>query len=401
MTRVLVVEDSATQAAELRLILESEGYEIETAVDGAAGLELLTRASFDLVLTDIVMPNLSGYELCRAVKEDARTLHIPVIIVTTLSDPMDIIQGLECGADNFVTKPYEPEQLLARIATILESRRLRRAGMLRVGIEILFMGKTFLITSDKQQVLDLLVSTFEDVVRKNRELIRSKAALEAANKELEAFSYSVSHDLRAPLRAVKGFTTILADEYGGRLDEIGLEYLARVQDATRRMSELIDDLLELARMTCVAVEKSQVDITKLARDVAMELSAANPEHPVALVVEDGLSALADARLLRVVFDNLLGNAWKFTARVAARIEVGRSHGAGECVYFVRDNGAGFDMKRASKLFSPFQRLHSDREFSGTGVGLATVQRIIHRHGGRIWADAAVGRGATICFTLPG
>ena len=401
MTRVLVVEDSATQAAELRLILESEGYEIETAVDGAAGLELLTRASFDLVLTDIVMPNLSGYELCRAVKEDARTLHIPVIIVTTLSDPMDIIQGLECGADNFVTKPYEPEQLLARIATILESRRLRRAGMLRVGIEILFMGKTFLITSDKQQVLDLLVSTFEDVVRKNRELIRSKAALEAANKELEAFSYSVSHDLRAPLRAVKGFTKILADEYGGRLDEIGLEYLARVQDATRRMSELIDDLLELARMTCVAVEKSQVDITKLARDVAMELSAANPEHPVALVVEDGLSALADARLLRVVFDNLLGNAWKFTARVAARIEVGRSHGAGECVYFVRDNGAGFDMKRASKLFSPFQRLHSDREFSGTGVGLATVQRIIHRHGGRIWADAAVGRGATICFTLPG
>jgi two-component system sensor histidine kinase/response regulator len=400
MTRVLVVEDSATQAKELRLILESEGYEVETAPDGSAGFELLARGAFDLVLTDIVMPSMSGYELCRELKNDVRTRELPVIIVTTLSDPMDIIQGLECGADNFVTKPYEPDHLLARIATILESRRLRREGMLRVGVEILFMGKKFLITSDKQQVLDLLVSTFEDVVRKNRELVGSKTALEAANKELETFSYSVSHDLRAPLRTITSFSQILVEEHGDKLDERGREHLARVQEGARRMAELIDDLLQLARVTRTALQKTSVDLTKLARVVAAELRETAPDRAVEFVIQDGLSAIGDAKLLRVVFDNLLGNAWKFTARVAARIEVGSSHGASEPVYYIRDNGAGFDMKFASNLFGPFQRLHSDADFAGTGIGLATVQRIIHRHGGRIWAEGMVGRGATIHFTLP-
>jgi signal transduction histidine kinase len=400
MTRVLVVEDSATQMEELRLILESEGYHVETAPDGSTGLERLGREPFDLVLTDVIMPNMSGYELCRAIKDDARTRDLPVIIVTTLSDPMDIIQGLECGADNFITKPYEPDHLLARIASILESRRLRREGMLRVGVEILFMGKKFVITSDKQQVLDLLVSTFEDVVRKNRELVGSKAALEAANKELEAFSYSVSHDLRAPLRTINSFSQILLDDYGDQLDTRAREHLARVQNGVHRMGHLIDDLLQLSRVTRVGLQKTQVDLTKLARTVAAELRETAPDRPVEFVIRDGLSATGDASLLRVAFDNLLGNAWKFTARVAARIEVGSSQGGAVPVYFVRDNGAGFDMKFASRLFGPFQRLHSDRDFAGTGIGLATVQRIIHRHGGRIWAEGIVERGATIYFTLP-
>jgi signal transduction histidine kinase len=400
MTRVLVVEDSATQAEELRLILESHGYEIQTAPDGAAGFEHAVRGGFDLVLTDIVMPKLSGYELCRKLKDDTRTRNVPVIIVTTLSDPMDIIQGLECGADNFITKPYEPDHLLGRVATILESRRMRREGMLRVGVEILFMGKKFMITSDKQQVLDLLVSTFEDVVRKNRELTTSKAALESANRELEAFSYSVSHDLRTPLRAIDGFSKILLEDYASQLDERGREHVSRVRGGARRMSELIDDLLELSRVTRADLRTTAVDLTTIARAVAAEVRATAPERSAEFVIEEGLSVMGDAKLLRIVLENLIGNAWKFTTRVAARIEIG-SHEAGtERVCFVRDNGAGFDMKYASKLFGPFQRLHHESEFPGTGIGLATVQRIIHRHGGRTWAQGEVGRGATFYFTFP-
>ena len=400
MKRVLVVEDSVTQAEELRLILESDGYEVVTAPDGAAGLEQFAAASFDVVLTDIVMPNMSGYELCRKIKTDRRSRDVPVIIVTTLSDPMDIIQGLEAGADNFITKPYEPEQLLNRIAGILESRRMRQEGALRVGVEILFMGKKFMITSDKQQVLDLLVSTFEDVVRKNDELVASKTALEAANKELETFSYSVSHDLRAPLRSISGFSQALLADYAEKLDEQGLDYLTRIQGSVRRMGELIEDLLSLSRVTRAGIRKRTVDLSTMAREVASELQARAPERPVDVDVEDGLSVLADPGLLRAVLENLLGNAWKLTAQVTAKIQVGRIQGANEPVYFVRDNGVGFDMNYASKLFAPFQRLHSDREFQGTGIGLATVQRIIHRHRGRIWAQAAVGQGATIYFTLP-
>lgn len=400
MNRVLIVEDSATQAEELRLILESEGYDVETAPDGAAGLARLQDGTFDLVISDIVMPNLSGYELCRQIKDDPQLKELPVILLTTLSDPMDIIQGLESGADNFLTKPYEPPHLVARIATMLESRRLRRSGSLRVGVEILFLGRKFLITSDKQQVLDLLVSTFEDVVRKNRELLASKAALEAANNELEAFSYSVSHDLRTPLRSINGFSQILLDDYASVLDEKGREHLARVRGSALRMAELIDDLLQLSRVTRTEIRRAHVDLSALARTIVEELRATAPDRAVDLTVEDGLVALADKNLVRVVFENLLGNAWKFTAHVASKIEVGSTRMGGEDVFFVRDNGAGFDMRHASKLFGPFQRLHSDHDFPGTGIGLATVQRIILRHRGRVWAEGAVQRGATVYFTLP-
>ena len=241
----------------------------------------------------------------------------------------------------------------------------------------------------------------EDEIKKLNGTLRQHAArLEAANKELEAFSYSVSHDLRAPLRSIDGFSLALMEDYGDKLEPEAKDYLQRVRAATQRMAQLIDDLLGLSRVTRSDMSRSTVDLSGMARAVAAELEKVQPDRKVDFVIADGLAAEGDARLLRVVLDNLLGNAWKFTAkRNDARIEFGTSGANGSREFFVRDNGAGFDMAYVHKLFGAFQRLHGNGEFAGTGVGLATVQRIIHRHGGRIAAEGAVDKGATFRFTL--
>jgi two-component system sensor histidine kinase/response regulator len=402
MTRVLAVEDSATQAEELRFVLASEGFEVDVAPDAEKALERLARESFGLVVSDIVMPGMSGYDLCRRIKENARTHHIPVILLTTLNDPLDIIQGLESGADNFITKPYEAANLLARIRSMLANRRMRSEGQHADGVEIFFLGKKFVISSDKEQILDLLISTFEDTVRTNRELQQSQAALASANRELESFSYTVSHDLRAPLRSISGFSQALVEDEAERLDQRGHDYLQRIQAATTRMSQLIDDLLSLARVSRGDLQRGSVNLGEIARACAEVLQQSESARPVEWVIPADLRDDADPRLIKIVFENLLGNAWKFTRkRSGARIEVGRRGENGQRTYFVRDNGAGFDMIHAEKLFAPFQRLHTAAEFEGTGVGLATVQRIIHRHGGRIWAEGIPGEGATFFFTLGG
>jgi PAS domain S-box-containing protein len=240
----------------------------------------------------------------------------------------------------------------------------------------------------------------EQVRTLNDDLARRVAELAAVNHELEAFSYSVSHDLRAPLRGIDGFSQALIEEHAGQLDATALDYLRRIRAATRRMGELIDDLLALARVTRREMRHDEVDLSALAGSVMAELTRAQPERSVEVRIEPGLCARGDPALLRLALENLLGNAWKFTARAAApRIEVG-AEGDGEGrAYYVRDNGVGFDMAYAAKLFGAFQRLHGPTEFPGTGVGLATVQRIVHRHGGRLWARGEVGRGATFFFTL--
>lgn len=231
------------------------------------------------------------------------------------------------------------------------------------------------------------------------------AQLEAANKELEAFAYSVSHDLRAPLRSLDGFSTALLSRYHDQLDEQGRHYLERIQAASQRMGELIQDLLDLSRVSRREMSRQTVDLSALAREIAAELQAQAPQRQAEFRIANGLTAEGDPSLLRVALENLLGNAWKFTVqREQAVIEFGKMEVEGEppfspLIFFVRDNGVGFDMTYADKLFAPFQRLHSQREFPGTGIGLATVQRIIARHGGRVWAEAAPDRGATFYFTL--
>ncbi len=242
------------------------------------------------------------------------------------------------------------------------------------------------------------LSPFEMTHRGFRE---ANERLEAAVRELEAFSYSVSHDLRAPLRTISAFTQALAEDLRYQLDEKSRDHLRRVLAAAARMNDLIDALLELSRISRSPLGRHQVDLSAVALAVVDELRRRDVTRKLGATVQPGLVVDADGRLVRILLDNLIGNAWKFTAKSSnPHVEVGAEQRPGETVFFVRDNGAGFDMAYAERLFTPFQRLHSEREYSGTGIGLATVKRIVERHGGRIWAESTPDQGASFYFTLP-
>jgi PAS domain S-box-containing protein len=281
-----------------------------------------------------------------------------------------------------------------------------------VGVKVMVL-EAHRVTSDDGTPMVLLaiedvtdrVDAREEMERLNRVLedrVRERTArLEASNRELEAFAYSVSHDLRAPLRALDGFSDELLRSYADRLDDKGRHYLRRLRAGTQRMGQLIDDMLELSRLNRGEMRRERVDLTALAGAAAAGLRGGEPGRKVTFVIQTGLSAEGDASLLRVALENLLGNAWKFTSKKpSATITVGRAEQEGIPEFFVRDDGAGFDMAHADKLFGAFQRLHSEREFPGNGVGLATVQRVVHRHGGRVWGEGSPGQGATFHFTLP-
>jgi light-regulated signal transduction histidine kinase (bacteriophytochrome) len=270
------------------------------------------------------------------------------------------------------------------------------------------------VTYDDAGVPQRMIGTVQDVTQRKRaeqelqrlnlDLERRVAertqALTVLNQELEAFSYSVSHDLRAPLRAILGFSRALLEEHAARLDATGVDYLQRISNVSQRMSELIEDLLNLSQVARASVHYSEVSLSGLATGILADLALQNGAREVVTVVAPDIVVRGDARLLRILLDNLLGNAWKFTAGHArAVIEFGVVRQQGEVVYFVRDDGAGFDMAYADKLFTPFRRLHTAAEFEGTGIGLVTAQRIVRRHGGHIWAEGAVEEGATLYFTL--
>jgi light-regulated signal transduction histidine kinase (bacteriophytochrome) len=281
------------------------------------------------------------------------------------------------------------DAVLARTPAVARSAEIAKAAA--------FLAETL---SPFEMTLRGYSETNARLIAMNETLRQAKRAAEAANRELEAFSYSVAHDLRAPLRGVDGFSQALLEDYADKLDDEGQRYLKHLRDSAQQMGRLIDDLLSLSRVTRAELVREPVDLSDLARSVATQLQKARPNRRIDIAIDAGIFVEGDARLLRIALENLLGNAWKFTGKCAEpRIEVGVMSGDRDRTYFVRDNGAGFDMAYASKLFGAFQRLHSTDEFEGTGIGLATVQRIINRHSGRIWAIGEPDRGATFYFTL--
>ena len=299
--------------------------------------------------------------------------------------PPELLLGTQAGADPVA----QGEWMCQQIIRVLDAEQIRDKAL------------TALRASEAHQrhLAEQLAEANRDLERRVAE---RTADLQVANQQLESFSYSVSHDLRAPLRAIGGFSEILATDFGSSLGAEGQKHLERVQAGVRRMSELIDGMLVLSRVVKVELHRAPVDLSALADDVAREIRDADPGRSAQIVVHRDMAVVGDRALLRSALTNLIGNAWKFTAkRPQARIEIGwGGEESGQQVFYVRDNGAGFDMEQASKLFGVYQRLHTQEEFPGTGVGLATVQRIITRHGGRMWAEGRPDEGATFFFTLP-
>ncbi|MEW6209388.1 MAG: response regulator [Acidobacteriota bacterium] len=609
---ILVVEDSPTQAERLVHILELQGYRVSSARNGREAVESLKRRRSDVVISDVMMPEMDGFELCRAIRADPSLHSVPVILATSLSDPEDVLRGLESGADNFIVKPYDENLLLSRVRYILANKLIKESDKSEMGLNIFFGGRAYNITSTRLQILNLLLSTYDAAMQKNRELVDTQKELKAfnerlehtveertkklraevaerrraedevrklnleleervaertarmekeilerkaaeedlkqkthllqaildsigdgvvvadqsgnfivfnpaaermlgkgattapisewseiygcylpdtvtpypsqelplpramrgeqvydeelfvrrpdmpddlwlsvnggpltgedgtprggvvvfrdfterkrteqeirklnehlstqsnelasANSELESFCYSVSHDLRAPLRHIDGFVRLLVKRESGKLDETSERYLRTISDATIKMDRLIDELLTLSRTSRRELQTQRVDVNSLLADVEQEIAPLMAGRQVELKKHPLPQIEADPGLLRIVLINLLSNSVKYTSpRERARIEIGVTDGQkDETVFFVRDNGVGFDMKYAHKLFGVFQRLHGDHEFEGTGIGLATVQRIIHRHGGRVWAESELDQGSTFYFTL--
>lgn len=405
---ILVAEDSPTQACRLEHILKQQGYAVTTKSNGRLALEAARAKPPTLVISDVIMPEMDGYEFCRRLKETPELCRVPVILVTALSDLEDVIMGLKCHADNFILKPYDEAYLLGRVKEVLMAGPPEPADTESPGVDFVVEGRRHQISANRRQILNLLLSTYDAAIHRNRELSRAQedlqrlnARLEAANKELETFSYSVSHDLRAPLRHVRGFAGLLTKRCSEGLDAQGKEYLEHIQEGTEKMGRLIDDLLTFSRTAHAELKLEEVDVGKLVTDIRKDLEAETAGRYIEW--HQGMLPVlrADPGLLRQVFVNLISNAVKYTRRrERAVIEIGTADGgSGDDVMYVRDNGSGFDMTQAHRLFGVFQRLHRDDEFEGTGIGLATVQRIINRHGGRIWADGAVERGATFHFTL--
>ena len=357
--RVLLVDDVEANLVALDALLAPLPCQRITATSGNEALRQLLKHDFAVVLLDVQMPEMDGYEVARLARDNPATREVPIIFVTAMY-PTDegAMRGYGTGAFDFLFKPVNPDILRAKVKVFLDLSLSRR--------------------------------------RLHEEIAAHKETL----RELEAFSYSVSHDLRAPLRPLDGFSQVLLSTYGDKLDEQGKHYLERIRAAAQRMDQLIRDLLELSRLSKKPNLRSGVDVSALVTAIYDELRASDGARRVELVAEPDVRADCDPGLLRIVLENLFRNAWKFTQkRPQARIEFGRTVEGNVPVYFVRDDGVGFDPAFAHKLFRPFQRLHKATDFEGTGIGLAIVERIITRHDGQIWAESSPTGGATFSFTL--
>lgn len=366
---LLVVEDNADMNAYLVDILATH-YRVASAFDGEEGVAKALALRPDLILSDVMMPRMSGDEMVVALRRKPEMEDVPIVMLTAKADDATRVKLLREGVQDYISKPFSAEEVLARIDGLVRKRRQNMAEILRLNADL------------------------------ERRVEARTAELKAANQELDSFAYAVSHDLRAPLRAMSGFSQALVDDHGDKLDGEARVYLEQIILASKKMGELVDGLLTLSRSTRGERRHDTVDLSALAEILLGELARQEPLRRVAWRVEPALRVAGDPAMIEVVMRNLLGNAWKYTARTAEpliRVYVDTVNG--ERFYCVADNGAGFDMAHARKLFQPFQRLHRQDEFPGIGIGLATVQRIVHRHGGTIQAQGEPGKGATFCFSL--
>jgi signal transduction histidine kinase len=367
---VLLVDDDSTKRFALKTILAPLGENIVEAASGADALRQLLRQEFAVVLLDVRMPVMDGFETAQLIRQRPRSELTPIIFVTALGQAeTDMGRGYDLGAVDFVFAPVVPAILRAKVAVFVE---LYRA----------------------QQELRRYRTRLETLVEERT------TALTAINRELEAFSYSVSHDLRAPLLAFDGLSKTLLDDYGDKLDKRAKDSLKKMRTASQRMTSVFDGLQTLFRLTSGEIHREQLDVTEMAKEIAAELKATGSNGQVQLEIAKGIKTSGDKRLIRILLSNLLNNAWKFSStKTTPKVVVGTEMVDGETRIFIMDNGVGFDMISAHRLFGAFQRLHSQTEFPGAGIGLATARRIVNRHGGRIWAEGAVGEGATFYFVI--
>jgi len=376
---------------DLKIVAVSEAYLRATMTKRA---EIIGRALFDVFPDNPDDPAATGVANLRASLDRVRAQRVPDTMAVQKYD----IRRPESEGGGFEERFWSPTNspvldadgelayIIHRVEDVTEFVRLKTIG-------------SELGTRAEQMEAEVYLRA-QEVAEANRHLAQLAARLETSNQELESFSYSISHDLRAPLRVIDGFSLALLEDHGKSLPPEGQDLLTRVRQQAQRMAQLIEDLLEFSRLGRKPLDVASVDLAALARTVVQDLGQANTDRKLDVTVGQLPPAMGDRALLRQVLTNLISNAFKFTRqRPDAQVEIGWRDDNGECVYYVRDNGAGFDMRYASKLFGVFQRLHPAADFEGTGVGLALVQRIIHRHGGRIWGEGQVNEGATFSFTL--
>ncbi len=404
---VLAVEDSKVQAKRIQHLFDENNIPSKICKNGAEALEAAKQKKPLIIVSDVVMPVMDGYEFCTHIKSNAELSETPVILLTSLSDPLDIIKGLQAGADNFITKPYDDNYLLTRMKYLIANRHFRQMGSGEMAIDIVFQNQQFRINSDKKQILNLLLSVYEAAVNRNEQLIEAQQQLEvmnenlqAANKELEAFSHTVSHDLKSPLNGVIGFAELLKSMYGDVLDDEAKSYLSNMIKSAYNMAQLIEDLLNFSKSGRAIINPEVFDLSEMFHSVVNDLRELTYKSDYQVHIEEGIMARADPGLIRIVLNNLVSNALKYSQKKEKpEIHFGTIEKDGEKVLYLRDNGVGFDMSKADDLFRPFMRLHTSREFQGTGVGLSTVQRIIEKHGGNIWFESTPGEGTCFYFTI--
>jgi signal transduction histidine kinase len=357
--KILIVDDKPENLVALERVLRDLDIDLIKATSGNEALKATLHHNFALALLDIQMPEMDGYELAGILREEEKTHHLPFIFISAVyTDNLNVFKGYEKGAFSFITKPFQAEILVNKVRFFIEKH---------------------------QQEIELYNKNFE---------------LQAMNEELESFSYSVSHDLRAPLRALSAYSKMLEEDFSPELNDEGKRLVGKIQENAQKMGGLVDDLLAFSKLGRKELQKTEVDIMAMIGFILREIGHSFP-HKAAVEVKQLLPAFADHSLIHQVWFNLISNAIKYSAKKEhPQVEIGFTENDGQVTYYVKDNGAGFNMKYVNKIFGVFQRLHNPKEFEGTGIGLAIVQRIINKHGGKVWCEAEVDAGATFYFNLP-